>query len=165
MCKIIPNQSGMDFIAENTFHIEQSRLFKNIGDGVRTVELIRAKDDKLLFIEAKTSFPNPINPKTENTTRFQEEIIEVCEKFIHSLNMFSSVKSGVSEHGFHSDFIVPKKIKLVFMLIIKNHEFEWCKPIKVEIEEILPLYLKKIWKPIVYVINQEIASEQELIIN
>ena len=166
MVRVIPDQSGMDFIADNTFHIEESSLYKNIGDGVRTVELIRVKDDTLLlFVEAKSTFANPNNPCRENEAKFQKEIEEVCEKFIHSLNLLSSIEIGITEDALPDDFILPDNVSLVFMLVVKEHDFKWCKPIKGEIEATLPHYLKKIWKPSVYVINQEIATEQNIVIS
>jgi hypothetical protein len=165
MTKIIPNQSGMDFVADNAFHIEESSLYKKIGDGVRSVELIRIKDNMLVFVEAKTTFPNPDNPSEENFARFQSEIYEVCEKFIHSLNLLSSVEVGVTEEKYPDDFTVPAKISLVFMLVIKNHKFKWCKRIKSKLEAELPRYLKSIWKPMVYVINQDIAVKQGLVVS
>ena len=163
MVRIIPNQSGMDFIADNAFHIEESGLYKNAGNGIRSVEFVRVKEDRLLFVEAKTTFPNSDNPSEENKARFQEEIAEVCEKFIHSLNLLSSVEIGVVEGDYSDGFDIPENVLLVFMLVVKNHEFKWCKPIKGKLEAELPYYLKKIWKPTVYVINQSTALKQGLI--
>jgi len=165
MDKIIPNQSGMDFIADNSFHIEEADIFRKIGDGIRSVEFIRVKGDMLLFVEAKTSFPNPNNPDADNKARFQSEIDEICEKFIHSLNLFSSIEVGVAKDGYPDEFVKPKKLSLVFLLVIKNHEFKWCRPIKGKLEAELPHYIKKIWKPTVYVINQKVATEQGFIVS
>jgi hypothetical protein len=161
--KII-TESGMDFISDNIFHIEQSCLYKSLGKEIRSVEFIRIKDENLMFIEAKTSFPNPDNPSEENKMRFQNEVDEICEKFTHSLNMLSSISLGVAENKFHDDFILPEKTSIVFVLVIKDHEFKWCKPIKNKIEEILPHYLTKIWKPLVFVINHEVAIKRNLAI-
>jgi hypothetical protein len=164
MVKIIPNQSGMDFIADNTFHIEESSLYKNIGEGVRSVEFIRIKDNLLVFVEAKTAFPNPNNPSEENYAKFQSEIGEVCEKFTHSLNLFSLVEVGLAEEEYPNDFTAPARVSLVFMLVIKNHKLDWCRNVKGKFIAALPRYLKKIWKPTVYVINQEIAMEQGFVV-
>ena len=163
MNKIIPNQSGMDFIANNSFYLEEEDVYKNIGDKIRSVEFIRVKEDMLLFVEAKTSFPNPNSPNVNNKERFQSEINQICEKFIHSLNLFSSIEIGVSKKNYPDDFIKPKKVSIVFLLVIKNHEINWCRPIVNKINVELPSYLKKIWKPIVYVINQQKAIEQGII--
>jgi len=163
-------ESGMDFVSENTFQIEKSAAYKNSGKGIRSVEFVRVKEDKLLFVEAKTKFPNPNpdpnNPSEENgeekLKRFQSEINNICDKFIHSLNLFSSVKVGVTEDTFPDDFVLPDRVSLVFVLVVKNHELNYCKPIKQKLMEILPSYLKKIWKPEVYVINHKTATKQEL---
>jgi len=158
-------ESDMDFIAENTFHIEKSKLYTNLGEGVRSVEFVRVKNDNLLFVEAKTTFPNPDNPSVDNSARFQSEIDDVCDKFIHSLNLFSSVKVGLAEDVFDSSFVLPEKVSLVFILVIKTHEFKWCNKIKGTLMATLPLYLKRIWKPKVYVINQEVAAKLNLVIS
>jgi len=165
MDKTIPNQSGMDFIAENSFHIEKANVYKNIGEGVRSVEFIQIRNNKLYFVEAKTSFPNPNNPNEDNKVRFKNEIDDICEKFIHSLNLFASIKMGVTEDCFHSELIKPEKVSLIFLLVIKNHKFEWCRPIKGKLEEELPHYLKQIWKPSIYVLNHQKAIEQGFVVN
>jgi hypothetical protein len=163
MVKVIPNQSGMDFIADNTFHVEESCLYKNIGDGVRSVEFVRVIEDRLLFVEAKTSFPDPDTPSEENKLKFQKEIDEVLEKFTHSLNLLSSVEVGAAESEYPDDFSIPDRVSLVFLLVVKNHEFKWCRRIKSKLESDLPRYLKNIWKPMVLVINQDVAIRRGLI--
>ena len=157
-------ESDMNFIADNTFHIEKSNLYTDLGSGIKSVEFVRAKDNKLLFVEAKTTFPNPNNPSEENLKRFYSAIEEINDKFIHSLNLFSSVKVGVAENVFPTDFILPERFPLLFILVIKNHKPEWCRKIKLKIETSFPSYLKKIWKPTVYVINYEDAIKRNLAI-
>jgi len=155
-------ESGMDFVSENTFQIEKSAAYRNSGKGIRSVEFVRVKEDKLLFVEAKTTFPNPDNPSKENPDRFQSEIKDICDKFIHSLNLFSSVNVGVAEYAFPDDFALPDKVSLVFLLVVKTHESKWCIPVAKALTETLPPYLKKIWKPTVLVINHEDATKQKL---
>jgi hypothetical protein len=46
---------------------------------------------------------------------------------------------------------------------MKDHEPGWCTPISESLMEALPTYLKKIWRPAVYVINQETAKKWHLI--
>ena len=164
MVNLIKDQSGMDFIADNTFHIENSSIYVNIGKGIKSVEFIRAKEDKLLFVEAKTTFPNPDNPSAENYKRFQEEINNICDKFIHSLNIYASIKIGVNDEVFAADFAPPETISIVFILVIKNHKTSWCRKITPKIISMLPPYFKKIWKPEVYVFNHETAIKQNLTI-
>jgi len=164
MAKIIPNQSGMDFIADNTLHIEESELYKNVGEGVRSVEFVRIKDGNLLPVEARTTFPNPNNPCKDNKARFQNEIDEICDKFMHSLNMLSSIELGVTAETYPDDFLLPEETSLVFMLVVKNHEFKWLGSIKNKIEANLARYLKNIWRPKVLVLNQNAAIKQGLVV-
>ena len=158
-------ESGMDFVGDNAFYIEKSSLYKKLGNGVKSVEFIRIKGDSLLFIEAKTTYPNPNNPSAENLTKFHMAIEDTCEKFLHSLNLFSSVKVGVAEFVLSDDFFALKSASLVFILVVKNHELRWCNRIRTSILNSLPLYLKNIWKPIVYVINHEAAAKRNLVVN
>jgi len=157
MDKVI-TESGMDFISTNTYHIEQSRLYASLGEDVRSVEFIRAKDDALLFVEAKTTFSNPENSE-EN---FQTQINDICDKFIHSLNLYSSIKVGVNEETFDIGFAPPEKISLIFVLVIKTHEKRWCRPIQQKLVSTLLSYLKRIWKPEIYVLNHEAATNKKL---
>ena len=154
-------ESGMKFISENTYHIEKSQLYELVrSDGVQTVEFIRAIDDKLLFVEAKTTFANPYNPSPGNLEKFQKEIEDICEKFIHSLYLFSAVKTGATEFVFPDDFTLPDKVSLTLILVIKKHESGWCRAPEQALKDALPPCFVKIWKPAVHVINEEIAVEE-----
>ena len=160
------SEPGMDFIADNSFHIEKSSIYKKLlSQGIRSVEFVRVKDDELLFVEAKTTFPNPNNPSVENRKKFQSEINEICDKFIHSLNLFSSVKVGVAENAFPIGFVLPEKVSLKFILVIKDHELKWCRKIKIALNDKLPSYLNKIWKPNIRVINHDGARKDNLTVS
>ena len=164
MANII-TESGMDFIADNTFHIEHSPLYtdKLSGNRIKTVEFIRVKDNNLIFLEAKTTFPKPDdNPNAEESGRFEIALKKVCEKFIHSLNLYSSVKVGVTEIQLPEDFLPPDKVTLTFVLVVENHKLEWCRSIKTALVKVLPFYLHMIWKPIVHVINHNTAIKYKL---
>jgi hypothetical protein len=162
MVKII-TESGMDFIADNTFHIEKSGIYTKLKDSVKTVEFIRAKDNKLLFMEAKSSFPNPNS--SESSVKFQSEICDICSKFVHSLNLYASIAIGVNEQ-LPPDFQPAISVSLKFILIFNNFEQKWCIPIKNALTNQLRKSecIAKIWKPTVFVINQETAIKQNLII-
>jgi hypothetical protein len=156
-------ESGMRFISDNTFHIEKSALYTNIDDGVKSVEFIRLKDTNLIFLEAKTSFPNPDSSTPGNLARYNEEITDICDKFIHSLNLYSSVKAGVAEEKLPDVFNAQDKVRLVFVLVVRSHKIEWCIPVRKKLLKKLPPYLKKIWKPKVYVINCAEAVKRQLV--
>jgi len=158
-------ESDMDFVADNTFYIEKSALYTSLGEGVKTVEYLRVKDGKLLFVEARKTFPNPDNPDAENLSRFREQIDEICEKFIHSLNLLSSVEVGVADWVYPDDFTLPDNLSLAFVFVIRNHETKWCKRIRQKFIEALPMYLKRTWNPEVFVINHETAMKHNLAVS
>jgi hypothetical protein len=156
-------ESGMDFIADNAFHIEKSDIYTKLKDSIKTVEFIRAKDDNLLFVEAKSSFPNPNN--SGSFVKFQSEIDDICDKFIHSLNLYSSIAIGVNEQLL-PDFQPAIKVSLNFVLIFNNFDHKWCAPVEKALTNQLRKSecIAKIWKPTVFVINHETATKQNLII-
>jgi len=164
----IIKESDMDFVADNTFHIEDATFYKNNlrQKGIKSVEFIRARDNSLIFVEAKTTFPKPYDdPDTEEHERFDNEVNNVCEKFVHSLNMYASVKVGVTETQLQESFSPPNKVTITFVLVVKNHEDEWCRPIEVALIEALSSHLhmiKQIWQPKVSVMNHKTAIEQKL---
>ena len=158
-------ESGMEFVSDNAFYIEKSDLYTKLGDSVRSVEFIRVKGDKLLFVEAKTTFPDPNNPNVENKARFQSGIGEICEKFIHSLNLVSSVEVGVAGNTYKQNFILPDSVSIEFILVIKKHELKWCKQVKEKLTTTLPKHIIKIWRPVVHVINADNAKRWNLIIS
>lgn len=48
-----------EFDESNLFHIENSKIYRNLGDGIKTVEFIlKYKEDSIIFLEAKKSCPN-----------------------------------------------------------------------------------------------------------
>ena len=80
-------ESGMKFGPfeySHIFQIEKSKLYKNLHN-VRTVEFILENNNKLQFIEAKSSSPKPV---PDNLVRFEEFIDEISQKFLHSLNLY-----------------------------------------------------------------------------
>ena len=156
-------ESGMSFITDNAFYIEKSPLYTNLGESIRSVEFVRVKNEDLLLVEAKTTFPNPENPSEENLIKFRTGIEDICNKFIHSLNLLSSIEIGLAGDVYGDEFNLPDKVALVFILVIKNHKKEWCKKVNEAFIEALPDYLKKIWKPTVYVINLETAINMNIV--
>jgi hypothetical protein len=163
MAECIP-ESGMCFIADNTFRIEKSTLYseKSRNKKINSVEFLRVKSDNLILIEAKTTFPDPNNHVEGNLEKFHSEVADIRDKFVHSLNLIASVEAGVSETEYPSDFVLPEHTSIVFMLVIKNHDLHGCRRIKATIEDALPMFLKTIWNPTVYVINLKTATKYGL---
>ncbi|MDR0730458.1 MAG: hypothetical protein LBF63_02245 [Treponema sp.] len=153
-------ESGMEFIANNVFRIEKSQALLDAGEGIKSVEFIRMVNDKLMFLEAKTTFPNP--EKTD-VNRFDEEVNDICKKFIHSIALYSSIVLGVHYEELPCAFVAESKKTIWFILVICNHELAWCRYIQTKIRSSLPDYLQKIWNPQVFVINKKSAMKYNLV--
>ena len=156
--------SGMTFIADNTYPIENSASYSKIKyERVKSVEFIRGKGNELLFVEAKKSFPTPNN--AENKKRFRKKINDICEKFIHSLHLYSAIKVGVVTETLPDTFKPASSVYLQFVLVIKDFEHESCEDIQTaltyQLYESIPI--STIWKPAIYVINDAQAKKFNLI--
>ncbi len=108
------------------------------------------------------------NPNSQPTpdhfqSNFELDAEEICTKFIHSLNLFSALKVGVVDDPCFHNFSYPDKVNLVLVLVIKNHQEGWCIPVQKKLNAILPDYIKRIWKPKVFVMNREIATKYHLV--
>ena len=158
-------ESGMRFIAENVFPIEKSALYKNMDSGIKSVEFIRIRENELIFVEAKASVANPNTNDPNNLTKFNSEIMDICDKFVHSLSLFASVKMEVAQENLPEAFNTNERKSIVFVLVIKNHDKKWCAPVKNKLVQSLPKYLKAIWKPAVFVINQQMAVRKNLAVS
>lgn len=159
MCEQII-ESGMEFVTDKVFYIEKSQALIGAGEGVKSVEFVRMINDSLIFLEAKTTFPNP--HKTDSN-RFDEEVNTICEKFIHSIALYSSIVLGVNYDELPGAFINGPKKSIWFVLVIRDHDLAWCRYIQTKIITILPRYLQKIWKPQVFVINKKSALKYNLV--
>ena len=171
MIKVVLH-SGMNFIIDNTFEIEKSPEYIQIGKDIKTVEFIRALESKLLFVEAKSSFPNPNNPnpnpEKDNKTGkelFREEVEKICEKFVHSLNLYSSIAIGINGDGFPPDYMPSKKVSLDFVLVINGFQKSWCDEIKRALMNKICKSdsMTRIWKPQVFVMNHEDAQKCNIV--
>jgi hypothetical protein len=163
----------MDFIADNTFHIEASETYTKLGVGLKSVEFVRAKDGKLLFVEAKSSFPDPNNQapnpnKSDKTGAelFCEAVADICDKFTHSLNLYSAIAIAATEDRFPSDYHPPDKVSLVFVLVINGFEKARCSRIRKALANRISqsICMAKIWKPEICVINDISAASRSIIV-
>ena len=163
MIRVVESNMIFEFEEKHIFQIENSNLHSSLGDGIKTVEfVVSVKPDEILFVEAKSSSPQP---KAENKERFDEFIDEISDKFIHSFNMYltSVLKRNLVDK-------IPDKLlnieletaKFKFILIIKGHKIEWLQPLKDAFDRIMIDY-NKIWKSSVIIMNDEIAQEFKLI--
>jgi hypothetical protein len=153
----------MDLIADNAFHIEKSECYTTLKDSsIKSVECIRAKGDNLVFIEAKSSFPNPNKP--DSIEKFRSNINDICDKFVHSLNLYASIIIGVNEQHL-PDFEPAAKVSLKLVVILNDFEKGWCNQIRKALTNKLKQsnYIVKIWRPEVFALNSEDAAAQNFI--
>lgn len=158
------------FDEENLFHIEDSKIYKDLGSGIKTVEFIlKWKKNEILFLEAKTTCPNSANKNEsmEKTQKFEEYYSEITEKFIDSLQMYLAAVMGryqdLAEIGAELRSVDSmKEIRLKFILVVKNaKDITWLAGPLAELKARL-LQVRKIWGVEVAVLNEELAKENKL---
>lgn len=158
------------FDEENLFHIEDSKIYKDLGDGIKTVEFIlKWKKNEILFMEAKKTCPNAANryESKEKQQKFEEYYSEITEKFIDSLQVYLAAVMGryqdLSEIGTELRTVDSmKEIQLKFILVVKNAEdITWLAGPLAELKARL-LQVRKIWGVEVAVLNEELAREYKL---
>jgi hypothetical protein len=158
-----------EYDINDLFRIETSRIYEELGSGIKTVEFILKQNNNILFVEAKNSCPNAANKNEsdEKKVKFEEFYSDVPEKFVDSLQVFLACLterySDISEVGISLvERKILKNIKLRFVLVITSAEIEWLAGPKAILEERLIKY-RRIWDAQVVVLNQELAREYRLI--
>lgn len=161
-----------EFNSDNLFHIEESKLYKSFGSGIKTVEFILLdQKDNIIFLEAKTGCPNPKNKEMggDITDRFTAFYDDISEKFVDSLQVYLAGildrYGAVKEIGEKLTEIEPlKDRKLKFVLVITSDEIkeEWLWGPQLELDARL-LKFRKIWGINIVVLNKKLAYEYGLL--
>lgn len=160
-----------EFDEANLFYIEESKVYKTLGNGIKTVEFVlRYNENSIAFVEAKKSCPNAANrsESEEKEQKFEEYYASVTEKFIASLQIYLACVldkyEDVSEVG--AELLNMKSlrdIQLKCILVIKNTEdITWLAGPLAELKARL-LQMRKIWRIEVAVLNEELARQYQLI--
>lgn len=158
------------FDEEALFHIEDSKIYKDFGSGIKTVEFIlRYSKNSILFLEAKKSCPNAANrhESEEKEQKFEEYYSEITEKFIDSLQVYLAAVmrryQDLTEIGTELRSVDSMKgIQLKFILVVKNaKDITWLAGPVAELKARL-LQVRKIWGVEVAVLNEELAREYKL---
>ena len=158
------------FDETNLFHIEDSKIYKDLGSGIKTVEFILKYDENsIVFLEAKKSCPNAVNryESEEKEQKFEEYYLSITEKFIASLQIYLATIldkfQNTEEVG--SDLKTVNKmreIQLKFILVVKNAEdITWLAGPLAELKARL-IQIRKIWGVEIAVLNEELAGEYKL---
>lgn len=159
------------FDEANLFHIEDSKIYKDLGSGVKTFEFIlRHNENSIVFLEAKKSCPNAENryESEEKTKKFEEYYSSIVDKFVASLQIYLAsilnIYSNISEIGENLRNVTDMSgLKLKFILVIKHtKDITWLAGPMAELKARL-LPLRKIWGIEVVVLNEELARESKLV--
>lgn len=145
------------------FKIETSSINQKAGEKIGIVEFVlRRNENKILFIEAKSSSPR------ENTSkeRYNEFISEITNKFLNSFELYQALLYG----RYETDEQIGKNLKelnwkvseIKFVLIINGHAKEWLVPIREALIKNMRNFLS-IWKGAIIVLNEEMAKQKHLI--
>jgi hypothetical protein len=138
------NESGLTFgpfSEESCFHIENSTLYREIGEGVKTVEFMLVKRGKtgelqLYCVEAKQSVPRPGQP------RFEEYFADVRDKMIGALLVFLGARVG--RFGARAEELptelrdLPLSTSAVkFVLVITTARRDWLPPLHDKLRSVM----------------------------
>ncbi len=167
MSKII-SESGMDFgpfDEKYLYQIEKSKMVQSLQ--IKIVEFIVYYKKALIFLEAKSSSPEPNQALSDKKGNFDEYIDDVSRKFINSVNIFVSIcikrnKDKISTELEKIDF---STINIKLLLVIKDHKIEWLSPISDALKTRLNDLCKTLnINPInILIINDTMAKEKKLL--
>lgn len=119
-------ESSMKFSFEEdkVYRIEKSKLLGDVH--LKATECVVSMNDKLVFIEAKTSAPRP-----QTKEDFDTYISDITEKFADSIEFLNAVLLRHSEESLPERVVDKdlKQVKYSFVLIIKKHELSWLPPV------------------------------------
>lgn len=158
------------FDETDLFHIEDSKIYKDLGSGIKTVEFILKYDENsIVFLEAKKSCPNAVNryESEEKEQKFEEYYLSITEKFIASLQIYLATIldkfQNTEEVGSNLKTVNKmREIQLKFILVVKNAEdITWLAGPAAELKARL-LQIRKIWNVEIAVLNEELAGVYKL---
>ena len=137
--------------------------------GIKSCEFILRRENKLYFVEAKSTCPKQITAETteEKKEKYQTYIQDIVLKMRHSLTLYSTIllrrysEDGLSELLRQTDM---SNLQIVLVLVVKNAEKERLIPF----QDVFRRELKdemKIWKISGFiVINDAKARDKQLVI-
>lgn len=154
------------FEESHFFYLEQSKLYKSVGENVKTVEFLYSRDfSAVSFVEAKSSSPRQAaHPQAGDA--LDEYITDVTNKFLHSFSLYCSALMGrhessndIPEGLLHIDASL---VKYKFFLVIHGDKgLELAHVREALIKKLRPY--RKIWDLKIFVFNDSMAQEYHLV--
>lgn len=158
-----------EYKEEQVFQIEKSEQYtkKLRQQNVRCCEFILLRSNKLYFIEAKASYPNPQNAKSsdEKKAQYLKDIQEITEKMRHSLNLYANILlNRYSQEGVSDVMKNVENLEIRLILIIKNAKETWLAPLQDVFRKELKVEMR-IWKITdFFILNEEMARKKHFIV-
>lgn len=154
------------FHDDDLFRIEEDELVTG-ADGLKACECVVLISEKVAFIEAKASAPNPANGQD-----FLAFIEDIKQKFANSLQLFTEMKTKV--HGEAAFLRLPINLQTEtttsdtykIYLIIHGHREDWLIGLLDALKDAMREVVKQ-WNlrdSNIKVFNEEIALENKLIV-
>lgn len=166
-------ESGMTFgpyLEDYCFKIEESQIYQRIQQGVKMAEFIwlDAKPDKspkVFIVEAKSS-----TPRSENQPDFDGFIEAVRCKLVNAMSLMLATclkRHALAESELPETFqaLDLKNVEFRFILVVKDHKFEWLSPLQEALTKALRPTIKT-WAlsaNAVVVLNADLACQYGLI--
>ncbi len=155
---------------QDLFHIEKASLYKNLGEGIKTVEFVlRYREKSICFVEAKRSMPNAENRQEteEKTEKFEAFYNAIAEKFLNSLQIYLAavLKRYGSTEELGQQLQNPeilKSTRLRFVLVVKTANESWLPGSCAELNTRI-LAVRKIWDAKVVVLNEAMARKYGIV--
>lgn len=170
--EIVIQESDMrfgEYKESQVFQIEKSTQYteKLSQQGVRCCEFILLRSNKLLFVEAKRSHPEPVIGLTKDVKveQYRKEVQEIAEKMRHSLELYASILlEKRSQDGLSDNMKDIKNLEMRLILVIKKAEKSQMPMLQDAFRKELRAEMH-IWKiPDFFVLNEEQARKKHLII-
>ena len=166
MGKISIEESGMKFREydeRDVFHIETSQQYIETlrARGIKICEFLLSTGNKIVFVEAKTNFPNHLNVKD-----YECFIGEVVQKMSNSLSLYGNILLGrYSDDGVPENLSVKAFLKkqIIFLLLVKEAKEEWLINVRDDLNSRMN-DIMRIWKiQRIMVLNEEMARQKKYI--
>lgn len=132
---------------------------------VRCCEFILLRSNKLYFVEAKSSYPDPIGGIVKDEKQYDKDIREIAEKMRHSLELYANILlNRYSQDGVSQEMKNVKELEMRLILVIKNADRSWIDPLHDIFRKELNAEMR-IWKiPDFIILNEEMARKKHFII-
>lgn len=164
---ITVTESGMEFgpfDVDNLFYVEKSPYVANMR-GIKACEFVLwvEQQGELIFIEAKSSVPNP----TASPEKYKDYFIEMLEKFDNSLQLLaagtkSRSKELAAELGAGIANLDWQNSQILFYLVIPKAPDQFLDGLTSKLRQSLDRQLK-IWRAEAFVINERLARSKGLL--